>query len=102
MTLTEFLLARIAEDEAWGLYRSGDYATRPTAPSTLDGADPSRVLSECHAKRRIVEDFEESDHQLGIHRTPFVEGRRFAALLAVARVAETYADHPDYQREWKP
>ena len=47
MTLTEFLLARISEDEHQaGIADLGDeYFT------------PARVLAECEAKRRIVESY---------------------------------------------
>ena len=63
-TLTDFLLARIAEDEAVALAAQGE----PTEYSTLGFlqgsalspgdrivAHPARVLAECEAKRRIVE-----------------------------------------------
>ena len=72
MTLTEFLLARIAEDEAAALrlcpgrnaanghWRRGslqDEAVRAIDPLDADHVlrhDPARVLAECEAKRRIV------------------------------------------------
>ena len=82
MTLTEFLLARIAEDEAaaaaavsrrdgvdkWEAVGSGtvvgpgyDKVKHVMLPSSEDGAarhiarhDPARVLAECESKRRIV------------------------------------------------
>ncbi len=82
MTLTEFLLARIAEDEAvaaaavsrrdgvdkWEAVGSGtvvgpgyDKVKHVMLPSSEDGAarhiarhDPARVLAEVEAKRRIV------------------------------------------------
>lgn len=47
--------------------------------------DPARVLAECRAKRRLVE-------ELGAFR-------RGAALRLLAM---PYADHPDYRQEWKP
>lgn len=72
MTLTDFLLARIAEDEA--VARAMDEASDPLDWSEpgdpaiglagpVDGPagyeaiviDPARVLAECEAKRRIVE-----------------------------------------------
>lgn len=124
MTLTDFLLARIAEDEAvageatpgpW--YADADYSTVTAAPFTsaraaydrdylagevdcwvipesMDSSvgrhnlahiarhDPARVLAECEAKRRIVD-----------------ESR---SRLAMRLVALPYADHPDYREEWKP
>ena len=79
-TLTEFLLARIAEDEDeaednepyWGGWSS---------------AHEARVLAECEAKRRIVE---ELSHD-GL-------GPREWMLRVLAAV---YSDHPDYRQEWK-
>lgn len=120
MTLTEFLLARIAEDERavephrgymdWvplGAIESGDgYAECSiSAP---------RVLAECEAKRRII----------GEHTYPPGE---FTALITTCprcvdhndgqgtrghdlsipcptlrMLALPYADHPDYRQEWRP
>lgn len=66
MTLAEFLLARIAEDEAVARWAQAD-AWDETAgihgfedpwPSHLAFAEhltPARVLAECEAKRQIVE-----------------------------------------------
>ena len=90
MTLTEFLLARIAEDERdadnayqWGTtrkvdgYLSGGYESRA-----------ARVLAECYAKRRIVTEARASDTALG---------DEVLRLLAF-----TYAEHPDYRAEFAP
>lgn len=86
MTLTEFLLARIAEDEGM-LWRFSEWSK-------------ARVLAECEAKRRIVEDCEEyaADHRTA--PSDFARGRRHAALLAATRLAAVYADHPDYDQGW--
>ncbi|MDR7381696.1 DUF6221 family protein [Promicromonospora iranensis] len=100
MIITEFLLARVAEDEA-------------AAQAALDDAPDSslwraRVLAECTAKRTIVEAFEElgkfltqSDNGDGDVAT----GARdmFAGLMiAVQAHAGVYADHPDYRPAWRP
>src|SRR5690348_14236909 len=72
-TLTEFLLARIAEDEAvaqasapysWTADGGDVYAGHPTAliaeyvevswAAHIARHDPARVLAECKAKREIV------------------------------------------------
>lgn len=120
--LTEFLLARIAEDEAdpW-----------------CDGADEymlcdhwsHRHLAEAKAKRRIVEWHEnwpvlvetepelvtEGSDPLSItvrmtQQVGWLTNREYVArfgteppsaplLLAIAAV---YADHPDFREEWRP
>lgn len=135
--LTDFLLARIAEDEAaaraaspggWGypgvdsvaggtLYDS----TRRIAdvvyeqPEDHDGSivrhllapeadangrhiarwDPHRVLAECEAKRRVVEEYSAvPDGQQGPYRAGLGRALRCLAL--------PYSDHPDYRPEWRP
>lgn len=79
--IAEFLLARIAEDEA---EREHHY-------------DPARVLAECEAKRRIVNlswhHFGEDDYAWGME-----EAKR--QILAV--MAAVYSDHPDYREAWRP
>ena len=92
LTLTDFLLARIAEDEATARYELGDLmADRPDVYSALGGADPARVLAECEAKRRIVD----------AACLDVWEGHPLSdsALMALAAV---YADHPDFDESWRP
>jgi hypothetical protein len=111
MTLTDFLLARIAEDEAVargaiaddggsnegfanqydrmvGTYdRPLDWVPRigeDAARLIARFAVPARVLAECEAKRRIVE----------LISSPGPQALRLLAL--------PYADHPDYLPEWRP
>jgi len=92
MTLTEFLLARIAEDEKWRWHI--DYC-RALDDGACDCHATERVLAECEAKRRIIVGLDyESDEWC------------FADAPAVAEVLPflslPYADHPDYRQEWKP
>jgi hypothetical protein len=83
MTLTEFLLARIADDAALAkLSIAGHWRAR------------LRVLAECAAKRAIVEYAQECDRMLGAEP---VIADHFLRILAVP-----YADHPDYREEWRP
>ena len=77
MTLAEFLIFRITDDEE--LARIGCDDLIPA-----DCWRPERILAECEAKRRIVERWRE------LH--PDV-----LRLLALP-----YADHADYQQEWRP
>lgn len=90
MTLTQFLLARIAEDEAaagrGSRHNASDVYANDNYGCLL--VDPHRVLAECEAKRRIVKRCRESNGYWGY------DVERALAL--------PYADHPDYRDEWKP
>ena len=120
--LTEFLLARIAEDEevalsairqrddeiTRGVYAAGSEpqpdADQPVVwddwtggPGIRMGAE--RLRAECAAKRRIVE-------SLGWYRENAGRGTASldALLLAeryVQYLALPYADHPDFKPEWR-
>ena len=139
MTIAEFLLARITEDEEaaqaaaeaartapsndlsdrweamvvhsdsgkpFGVIAGAPVqATRPTAfAHTVEHIarhDPARVLADCEAKRRIVEEL----------ALPYIAERRrlmngqpswedeHPDLLRL--LALPYADHPDYREEWR-
>jgi hypothetical protein len=88
--LTEFLLARIAEDER-------DF--RESYDPDPWGFD--RVLAECEAKRQIVEDWQERHALTAQYRTEQAAGQELGALTAMCRIAAIYADHPDYRQEWR-
>ena len=119
MTLTEFLLARIAEDEAmarealaatsiydqptvkwhWLVAHSKGSTWHPTP------ADPTRVLAECEAKRQIVADWQyeyDRDQKSAIY-PPHLPNAVEGALFGVMRhLALPYANHKeDYQEEWR-
>jgi hypothetical protein len=104
MTLEEFLLARIAEDE---IAARSAAKTHPPAGWTVayDAEtmhtrrhDPARVLAECEAKRRIVQHSERA-HELAKVGPSAGDGAWF---LACRYLAVPYADHPDYREEWRP
>lgn len=101
--LVEFLLARIAEDEAVLNDAAARYSPTPGTELGIflgDWGDderwivdypPGRALAECVAKRRIVE---LHDDQTG--------GGWSAATDQVLRLlALPYADHPDFREEWR-
>jgi hypothetical protein len=106
MTLVEFLLARIDEDEEAALVCYGpefldwDYVLSEIKQGTgyIDQQectyrhalrwDPARVLAECETKRRIV---------LGDH--PDNEYWAYDSILRV--LALPYANHPDYDEAWR-
>jgi hypothetical protein len=103
MSLPDFLLARIAEDEAAELARVGNLPIGIVIPPDSH----NRVLAECEAKRRIMQihacrsmsvarpicDTCWNDTWMGYADYPC------GTLHALAAV---YANHPDYRDEWKP
>lgn len=99
MTLTKFLLARIAEDEE-ERYTAADPDRSPFTPA--------RVLAECEAKRRIVAlylGFWEIAKNIGLDDPDAANVARnmYAGLYEALRaLAVVYADHPDYRDEWRP
>ena len=80
-SLSEFLLARIAEDQA-------RYELLP-----LDGFDNTQLLAECEAKRRIVA---ECARQISL-----VSIQQDLADEVLRNLASPHADHPDYREEWR-
>lgn len=107
--LAEFLLARIDEDSA--LASAADQDAQTLGPITDGlGADPEdhrvahmylwspvRVLAECEAKRRIVEEYLS---QLNSHRTGW--DARTPRDHSLRALALPYADHPEYLAAWRP
>ena len=99
MTLTDFLLARIAEDEASArrlLRYAQENELACKEPQMLGKRLPGwhewpdvqamcgRALAECEVKRRLVNEFKSwSPWTLSVLALP-------------------HADHPDYQLAWKP
>ena len=100
--LTEFLLARIAEDEAVA-ERGRRHNGRGTFENDNYGCllvDPARILAECEAKRRIVEDaIAADDHDPS---DAYADGYRCALERVCEILALPYADHPDHRQEWRP
>jgi Family of unknown function (DUF6221) len=91
MSLTEFLLARIAEDEE--LSRWGRLHDDPADPESLTKMlrwDDARLAAECEAKRRIVEGMRDGS----------IDDMFAPEILGALTLP--YADHPDYQQEWAP
>ena len=110
MSISDFLLQRIAEDEEVARTEDGD---QPHAawcgynlhegPGMWDGCKcgvPAHIMRECEAKRRIVSQWdltfsEESGEPLG-GQGPETQWDTLRVLASV------YAHHPDYREEWKP
>ncbi len=98
--IADFLLARIADDEkvAEAAIGTGYDLGYRLAVDEVEGhrsgvhIDPDRVLAECEAKRRIVEEWGRVE-RLGTNG--FGPG-------VLRHLASVYADHPDYREEWRP
>lgn len=117
LTLTEFLEARIAEDEAvarsaghgcgylhehnggWvEVELPGKHNARPGYELRyIRNFNPARVLAECAAKRRIVETRPFKLLSSGEERQ--ADRLRDQTLRILASV---YAHHADYRPEWRP
>lgn len=125
MTLTEFLLARITEDETQvnshvaGWEAAGDDEVRHfVGPLRKDTeypwmrVGPGRVLAECEAKRATIaavwEWLADEDYREGCcHTVDEIMGGGICTSfsttpLLLRPMAAVYADHPDYRDEWKP
>lgn len=135
MTLTEFLLAQIAIDEAvaraaheaasgqerWWVdgpalhsrkhwvYQTGEKFTERAVAEHIARHDPARVLADCKAKRRIVEQWREADkaeEEYGgegdgwpeIDRLRSVE---FALADVLRALVQVYADRPGFDPAWR-
>lgn len=103
MTLIEFLLARIAEDEVVAraaltdgnsnqIWQVQDWIELDAEVlAHVHRHDPHRVLAECEAKRRIV--------------AMWLDEARFpdfdCGWEVLQMLARSYADHPDYCKDWR-
>lgn len=106
LTLAEFLSARIAERESVARdMRHQAQMGRPLLQVLAGGTgirelvDPERILAECEAQRRILEraTSDEIDEDDMCAVAAFDEAEHIVCILA-----ELYADHPDYDQEWRP
>jgi hypothetical protein len=89
MDISEFVLARVAEDES-------DANSYAAAIWSSTDSDQRRLLAECDAKRRMVELFQ------GLRAGESVDAGRKLADSVLELLAVPYADHPDYREEWRP
>jgi hypothetical protein len=95
LTVTEFVLARIKEDEAAArVDLDGDAWGNPYSEGT--GIEltftAERVLAQCAAMRKIVEHCVEQAHYTD---TPP------DAVFTIRALASIWADHPDWREEWR-
>ena len=115
MTLVEFLRARIAEDEA-AVEPHRDYMDGVELGAIESGEgfancsiSAPRVLAECEAKRRIIEQCsnrlaDEGGKGYDWEPTDWAwhGAMQDEALETLKILALPYVDHPDYRQEWKP
>jgi hypothetical protein len=125
LTLAEFLLARIDEDEkrtlgarpfdSWEAHE-GDYewdsdaltagwhtgkcGWRQSEFSEDCGCGvPARMLADCEAKRQVAEECRKYENAEGRY---FGGGRNPLTRAIMRALALPYADHPDFRDEWRP
>jgi len=96
-TLSDFLLARIAEDESCWEDEAEVLRLRDDTSERRELIE--RVLAECEAKREIVRYFHMLCEQGQQHE---VFGYHATGLqYAIRQLAAIYDGHPDYQEEWR-
>jgi hypothetical protein len=100
--LTEFLLARFAEDEeeATGLDWRPWYQDSVRYELNHDGfiVDPAFVRADCAAKREIVGVYAEG---WPVEDDRYTVGWQDAATAALRALARPYSAHPDFREEWR-
>jgi hypothetical protein len=107
LTVTEFVLARIAEDEARATRASSAVASWPmvaneAARLSADAGwhvldhNPARVLAQCAAMRKIVEMFQTARPAMGEWESDYAS----AAYDAVRALASIWSDHPQFDPAW--
>lgn len=95
MTVTEFVTARLGEDEAWAkqMAEPGGYHW-----PWLE----QRVLREVETWRRILLEYQTAGLDTSVPPER-VTGFRYALSFAIKAKAATYPDHPDYTPDaWAP
>lgn len=130
MTITEFLEARIAEDEevamdavdgddddgVWhvgpsfgggseqvkgkGILIYGEGGHTEDQAAHIAAWDPARVLAECAAKRWVLDTLQGYEPGSEWHGEEDMGRRGNNAAGAVRKMAAVYSDHPDYDKDW--
>lgn len=115
MSITEFLLAQIAEDEAVAVAAEPHeewISVGKIEDGGMDTADgehvarwsPARVMAECESKRRII-GMHPATRQIVETTTladpePTYEDAGWHVPPELYALAQPYADHPDYDPAW--
>lgn len=103
LTLTAFLLARIAEDEEWLRASARQIAIHPTVQQ-----EPARMLAKCEADRRIVGIHPVDDE--GVYDADGIEHPGLGCrgcwddfpCATIRALALPYVAHENYRPEWRP
>ena len=99
-TLTEFVKARISEDETAAKRHQADASKHGW------GDYPARVLAECEAKRGAIKaawaDHCAIEGEWGSGQSEEEMSAEDDNPAVVCFLAAVYSDHPDYRQEWKP
>jgi hypothetical protein len=126
--LVEFLLVRIAEEEGparqwlapepdsmgdpagwqdWHDARAKSWHTADCGWKVGEGLAedcfcgvPARVLVDCETRRRIVSEYRETRDEAPMGAR--YDGQLEALERVIELLALPYADHPDYQEQWRP
>lgn len=102
MNITEFLEARITEDEVeareFQHYEDDVW-------ETAGWWNPTRVLAECAAKRALLESYENvakaaAGKQPNVETALTIEGMREGTRMALVALTFPYKDHQDWQADW--
>jgi hypothetical protein len=104
--LVEFLLDRIAEDEAAAFGNKPDgYKLAVVNGVTGTAVGGARLRAECEAKRWIVTNADRllrSFAEPGVFWNDVNRRERSHANTTLSLLAVAYADHADYRAEWRP
>lgn len=98
LTLADFLLARIAEDESEANYLR-NVGVQGAQFGSVNGSLAhliDRALAECEAKRQVVQHCQEAAKVMSDDRTAEWLGDDVVLFLA-----QPYAEHEDFREEWR-
>lgn len=115
MTIVEFLEARLAYDEqVCAATPGGAFKVVPLEGSTEAEAEavhqyyhrfqPEWLARDLAAKRKVLEFWKIWSPPGGpvLRQDTWAVATRHAIMIVLYQMALPYADHPDYQQEWKP
>ena len=97
LALSEFLLARIAEDEERARGDIDHFGGTDEPRDKWIVRLAYRALAECEAKRQIVVDLSP-----GAGEGEWYAGQDHLHEKVLQALALPYADHPSHRNEWRP